>query len=183
MAASSWTARSKAISLATLLLVCDASAFSTPVRPALLRNAVPLARAAPPLRMCAPDEPRGPTFAAAAFLSYSTISALWYGVGVSLCVLGTPVPTGPPASTSLLRRAAVRVGRAWVVTFAASQISAPWRAAGAAAGAPVLVRLLRRLGGRGRGVAVAAALYFAVLSVAFGAVMLALVASELARLA
>ena len=31
-----------------------------------------------------------------------------------------------------------------VVTFAASQISAPWRAAGAAAGAPVLVRLLRR---------------------------------------
>ena len=129
--------------------------------------------------MCAPDEPRGPTFAAAAFLSYSTISALWYGVGVSLCVLGTPVPTGPPASTSLLRRAAVRVGRAWVVTFAASQISAPW----AAAGAPVLVRLLRRLGGRGRGVAVAAALYFAVLSVAFGAVMLALVASELARLA
>ena len=181
MADSSWTA--KAISLATLLLVCDASAFSTPVRPALLRNAVPFARAAPPPRLCAPDEPRGPTFAAAAFLSYSTISALWYGVGVSLCVLGTPVPTGPPASTSLLRRAAVRVGRAWVVTFAASQISAPWRAAGAAAGAPVLVRLLRRLGGRGRGVAVAAALYFAVLSVAFGAVMLALVASELARLA
>ena len=178
MVASSWTAK-----LVTLLLVCDASAFSTPVRPARLRNAVPFARTAPPLRMCAPDEPRGPTFAAAAFLSYSTISALWYGVGVSLCVLGTPVPTGPPASTSLLRRAAVRVGRAWVVTFAASQISAPWRAAGAAAGAPVLVRLLRRLGGRGRGVAVAAALYFAVLSVAFGAVMLALVASELARLA
>ena len=64
MVVSSWTARYKAISLATLLLVCDASAFSTPVRPALLRNAVPLARAAPPLRMCAPDEPRGPTFAA-----------------------------------------------------------------------------------------------------------------------
>ena len=55
MAASSWTARSKAISLATLLLVCDASAFSTPVRPALLRNAVPLARAAPPL-LCAPSQ-------------------------------------------------------------------------------------------------------------------------------
>ena len=115
----------------------------------------------------------------AAGLAYTTISAAWYGVGLVL-VLARP-SAAPTAALSPAARAMRRVGRAWVVTFAASQVTTPWRAAGAAALSPVVDSALRRirdaLGVKTK--LVPAIIYAAVVICAFGAGVASLIAREL----
>ena len=80
--------------------------------------------------------------------SYGTISAVWYVVGMQLLVSAMP-PIRVVAGGSLRRAVVVRLWQAWVACFAASQVTAPWRAAGAVAITPLLSRALLR--GRGEG--------------------------------
>lgn len=68
-------------------------------------------------------------------LAYSTISAAWYLVGMVMVLTGSSAALG---GSSVLRRLAL----AWGLTFAASQVSTPWRAAGAVALSPLVLRVL-----------------------------------------
>ena len=77
------------------------------------------------------------------------------------------------------------MARAYAITFAASQLSAPWRAATAAALLPVVARALgvmRAKLGLGAASLLPAALLFLAAAAAFGAVMAALVGREMALL-
>lgn len=77
-------------------------------------------------------------------LAYTTISAVWYGIGLFL-VLSSPVSKNNAANVTPLTRAIRRVGQAWLLTFAASQVTTPWRVAGAAAMSPLVDITLRKL--------------------------------------
>ena len=72
----------------------------------------------------------------AALLAYSSISAVWYLAGVTVC-MWRPATIGGG-----LRQVIRRLSMAWVMTFAASQVTTPWRAAGAVALTPLYTRLL-----------------------------------------
>ena len=73
--------------------------------------------------------------AVSVFLSYSTISLFWYLGGMALALT-----TGPIAS--LARGPIAKLAAAWAFTFAASQVTTPWRGAAAVALTPVVRRSL-----------------------------------------
>jgi hypothetical protein len=77
----------------------------------------------------------------AAALAYGTVSAVWYLVGMALYLCSTTAATA--STLNPLPRVLSRLAQAWVVTFAASQVTTPWRAAGALALSPVLTRFLQ----------------------------------------
>ena len=112
---------------------------------------------------------------AAAVLAYSSISALWYLAGMTLYLSTTS------AQSTSLNAAALRLGKAWVITFAGSQVTTPWRAAGAAVTAPVLNSAFCRLrDGFGLKRTLLPALAYAVtVCFLFGAGLVGLVAREL----
>ena len=115
----------------------------------------------------------------AAGLAYTTISAAWYSVGLVLVLVR---PAGTPATAlSPATRAMRRVVRAWVVTFAASQVTTPWRAAGAAALSPLVDSTLRRMrdamGFESK--LIPAMIYAAAVICAFGTGVASLIAREL----
>ena len=104
-------------------------------------------------------------------------------MGVSLCLFGLPPATAMEAAP--VRQALGRVAKAYAITFAASQLSAPWRAATAAAMLPLVARILyavRTRLGLGGASLVPAALLFAAAAATFAAVMAALLARELTLL-
>lgn len=78
----------------------------------------------------------------ATVLAYSTISAVWYLGGMAL-YLFSAAPPSRIAPDAVRRYVVQRLGTAWVITFAASQVTAPWRAAGALAVAPLVSKILR----------------------------------------
>jgi len=123
-------------------------------------------------------------------LSYTTISAAWYLCGMTLFLCGTS-PNGGASAHGPVRRVATRLSVAWVTTFAASQVTTPWRAAGAIALSPFLSRVLgvimRRLPGVSRDASAGArtmllpaVAYSVLLAVAFGAGVAVLGAREMA---
>ena len=125
-------------------------------------------------------------------LAYSTISAGWYAVGMVITLLAMPNPTAASvaaaAGMGATRRAVTRLSKAWVLTFAASQVTTPWRAAGAVAFTPVVNRLLRWLKTRLADVGLKAAwmppvLYAISLAWVFGCALFAMAAKELTLVA
>mmetsp|Transcript_67416 Transcript_67416/g.185887 ORF Transcript_67416/g.185887 Transcript_67416/m.185887 type:complete len:214 (-) Transcript_67416:1441-2082(-) len=125
-------------------------------------------------------------------LAYSTISAGWYTIGMVITLLAMPNLTAASVAASAgmgaTRRAVTRLSKAWVLTFAASQVTTPWRAAGAVAFTPVVNRLLRWLKTRLAEVGLKAAwmpplLYAASLAWVFGCALFAMAARELALVA
>lgn len=117
----------------------------------------------------------------AAALAYSSISAIWYLAGMTLYLLST-APAPASAMLRPIRAVAQRMGTAWVITFAASQVSTPWRGAGALALTPFYARLLR-----GNSSSARVRIYRAVLCVmvvvgVFGTGLTLLSVRELARL-
>ena len=119
----------------------------------------------------------------AGVVAYTCVSTGWYAVGVSLCLFG--LPRAATMEAAPVRQALGRVAKAYAVTFAASQITAPWRAATAAALLPLVARILfavrTQLGLSGASL-VPAVLLFVVAAATFAAVMAALLARELALL-
>ena len=122
-------------------------------------------------------------------LSYSTISAAWYLGGMTMFLFGatSSVPfISAPIGCHPLRLACTRLSTAWVVTFAASQITTPWRAAGAVGFAPAINRILVTLcrGDRSRmtprGVILPALAYVFLLAAVFSGGIAALGAREMA---
>mmetsp|Transcript_4103 Transcript_4103/g.6703 ORF Transcript_4103/g.6703 Transcript_4103/m.6703 type:complete len:111 (-) Transcript_4103:94-426(-) len=104
-----------------------------------------------------------------------------------LTLLAMPNPVALEAAGAT-RQVVARLTRAWVLTFAASQVTAPWRAAGAVALTPFVNRLLRfykaRLAFMGLKRAwMPPALYAASLAVGFGSALFCLGARELALVA
>lgn len=123
---------------------------------------------------------RAPTESAAAvFLAYSTISAMWYLIGMTIA-LNAPI-SNPITSTSPAKRVAARLAGAWAITFAASQVTTPWRGAGAVALTPAVRRILGRVRAALRvgGLLLPAALYMALLAVVFASGLGVLAAREL----
>ena len=125
-------------------------------------------------------------------LAYSTISAGWYATGMVITLLAMPNLTAASVAASAgmgaTRRAVTRLSKAWVLTFAASQVTTPWRAAGAVAFTPVVNRLLRWLKMRLAEIGLKAAwmpplLYAASLAWVFGCALFAMAARELALVA
>ena len=113
-----------------------------------LRVTLPPRSAIPrPWRRVAADQPDGkrrmmPTESAlAVFLSYSTISAGWYLIGMAIALAGPMSSIPLPGAASGVRLAAARLAGAWAMTFAASQVTTPWRGAGA--GTPHGVKIHR----------------------------------------
>lgn len=152
----------------------------------MMRHAIVAApatnRARRPQLIALPEKARkiGPAMLA----SYTTVSALWYFVGIALALQPAPIPG---AAATGLKRAMLRVGRAWVVTFAASQLSVAWRAAAAATLSPFIDAQLARLrdglglrGERARAL-VPAALYLLGVVSAFVAALCGLLCRELVR--
>ena len=150
-----------------------------------LRVTLPPRSAIPrPWRRAAADPPDGkrgmvPTESAlAVFLSYSTISAGWYLVGMAIVLAGPmssiPIPRAASgvrlaSGRSVWRLAAARLAGAWAMTFAASQVTTPWRGAGAVALTPAVRRVLgaTRRALRVSGVVIPAALYMGSLALVF----------------
>jgi hypothetical protein len=163
-----------------------------PLRRAGRQCAMPLRPAAASLtaqRRCATVRAGLYQQGVAGVVAYTCVSAVWYAVGVTLCLFGLPRAAAAAAAVvtprQLLRQAAGRVARAYAITFAASQLSAPWRAATAAALLPVVARALgvmRAKLGLGAASLLPAALLFLAAAAAFGAVMAALVGREMALL-
>ena len=119
----------------------------------------------------------------AGVVAYTCVSTGWYAVGVSLCLFG--LPAAAAMEPAPVRQALGRVGKAYAITFAASQLSAPWRAATAAAMLPLVARILFTMRARlgvGATSLVPAALLFAAAAATFVSVMAALLARELALL-
>jgi hypothetical protein len=91
---------------------------------------------------------------AALALSYTTISVLWYLCGMALVLVGIR-PAAAAASAGGSSRGVIvrRMAGAWAATFAASQVTTPWRAGAAVALSPLIDRLIAgakaRLGLRG----------------------------------
>ena len=79
----------------------------------------------------------------AAALAYASVSAVWYLAGMSLYLFSSS-STISAAPSQPLRRVIARLSTAWVLTFAASQVTTPWRAAGAVFISPWFMRALRR---------------------------------------
>lgn len=80
---------------------------------------------------------------AALALSYTTISVVWYLCGMSLIILGfgSGGSSAAAGTSSTARNAVIRkLAAAWAATFAASQVTTPWRAAGAVAISPFIDR-------------------------------------------
>ena len=119
----------------------------------------------------------------AGVVAYTCVSTGWYAVGVSLCLFGLPPATA--VEPAPVRQALGRVAKAYAITFAASQLSAPWRAATAAAMLPLVARILYVLRSRlglGATSLVPASLLFVAAAATFASVMAALLARELALL-
>lgn len=77
-------------------------------------------------------------------LSYTTISVLWYLCGMTL-VLTAATSVGTMQQGAATRKVVLqKLAGAWAATFAASQVTTPWRAAGAITISPLIDRLLRR---------------------------------------
>ena len=103
-------------------------------------------------------------------LAYTTISVLWYLSGMALVLLGIR-PSAAAGSGSATRGIVVRkLAAAWAATFAASQVTTPWRAGAAVALSPLIDSLVvgakKRL--RLRGVLLPAAVFGCVLVAVFG---------------
>lgn len=149
-----------------------------PWRPSTLSSAV--GRQQFPLCMMEQDqdrEPERPQRAAgergvALALSYTTISVLWYLCGMALVLVGIR-PAAAAASSGGSSRGVIvrRMAGAWAATFAASQVTTPWRAGAAVALSPLIDRLIAgakaRLGLRG--VLLPAAIFGLALVAIFGA--------------
>ena len=109
---------------------------------------------------------------AALALSYTTISVLWYLCGMALVLVGIR-PAAAAASAGGSSRGVIvrRMAGAWAATFAASQVTTPWRAGAAVALSPLIDRLIAgakaRLGLRG--VLLPAAIFGLALVAIFGA--------------
>lgn len=113
------------------------------------------------------------------FLAYATISAIWYSVGMVVVLTGRTAlnSSGAAQPSGRVARVIRRLAVAWALTFSASQLTTPWRAAGAVALSPAVERIIR--GPRQK---LRAAVYFAVLALAFGSGLLALGLRELYHL-
>lgn len=148
-------------------------------------------------RPVAASRPPAATFKAAvsletglsAALAYATISAVWYVAGMAIYLCTTAAGALPPAAAAAtvpqpLRHVIRRLSTAWVVTFAASQVTTLWRGAGALALSPLLGRIIRGTSATGSraGVLLRAALYAVVIASAFAGGVGALGARELVAL-
>ena len=108
-------------------------------------------------------------------------------MGMLLSLLAMPNPAASEA-VGATRQVIARLSKAWVLTFAASQVTTPWRAAGAVALTPGVNRLLRfykrRLAGMNLTSAwLPPALYAISLAVGFGSAVFCIGARELALIA
>ena len=107
-------------------------------------------------------------------LSYATISAIWYLLGMATVLLGSA--PSPGDGTKAIRRVVRRLAVAWAVTFSASQVTTPWRAGGAVALSPLMKRLIAS----GPRASLRAFVYVLALALFFGGGVVALGLRELA---